>query len=500
MVLRLPLPGSSDERSAFDLLQRSFVPMFTRLFADPSLPRTVVVVPSLTLAQDELAKIDGVIHYEERMLGLLLLLRMPGARVVYVSSLPIHPDIVSYHLDLMPDVADARSRLHMISLGDSSLRPLTEKMLDRPDVMTRVRTAVDDPGSAHVSCFVATAAELSLAVQLGLPIYAPDPSLWRFGTKSEARRLFRRAGIAVPDGFEDVWSANGIVEALETLRRRPAARAVVKLDDGFSGEGNAVIDLRGEEPILDLADRLEFESRSESWEAYRRKLARTGAVVEEWLEGEEVRSPSVQCRIDPTGRAAVISTHDQMLGGPHGQVFMGCRFPSDCAYRPGITRAALDIAKALAGEGVVGRFGVDFVVVRRGPVWDVYGLEINLRKGGTTLPFMMLDFLARGAYDAGGGEYHIPGGETRAYVASDNVVSDTYRGMAPADAVGAVQHLAFDRGRRSGVVLHLLGALPGHGKLGLTAIAADAEAAQDLFDRAVAALDAAAGVRGITAL
>ena len=59
----------------------------------------------------------------------------------------------------------------------------------------------------------------------------------------------------------------------------------------------------------------------------------TGAVYLNFLEGEEKRSPSVQFRIDPLGEIEYVSTHDQVLGGPGGQVYLGCGFPADEAYR-----------------------------------------------------------------------------------------------------------------------------------------------------------------------
>jgi hypothetical protein len=502
MVSRNPLPGSDEERSAFALLQQSFAPMFRRLFADDSLERTVVVVPSLSLSEPELAKLAGVLHYEERMLCLLLLLRMPRTRVVYVTSMPLAPAVVDYHLDLMPEVPDAAERLLMVSLDDPSLRSLSAKLLDRPDVLTVIRSAVQDPSSAHLTCFAATSAERTLAVSLGIPMYAADPDLWHLGTKSEGRRVFRQAQVPVPEGVEDLHEVTDVVAGLSRLSRHRVRRAVVKLNEGFSGEGNAVIDLSGSDgsdPTIwlgeHLSTRLEFEASSETWASYTNKLAFMGGIVEAFVEGEEVTSPSVQCRVEPTGAVTIVSTHDQVLGGPHNQVFLGCRFPADPAYRRRITEAATRVADVLARRGVIGRFGVDFLAVRTGADWDVYGLEINLRKGGTTLPFLMLDYLTRGRYDPEFGEYRVGAGEPRVYHASDNVQSPMYMGMNASDARLAIGPLAFHPELRTGVVMHLLGALPDHGKLGLTAIAEHGEAAADLFRQAVERLDVFATMR-----
>src|SRR5205823_3948557 len=92
-------------------------------------------------------------------------------------------------------------------------------------------------------------------------------------------------------------------------------------------------------------------------------------------------------------------THDQLLGGPSGQSYLGCTFPADSGYASLITREAAKVGQRLAKEGVIGRFALDFVVVRSNGKWDPYAIEINLRKGGTTHPFLTLQFLTDGAYD-----------------------------------------------------------------------------------------------------
>ena len=69
------------------------------------------------------------------------------------------------------------------------------------------------------------------------------------------------------------------------------------------------------------------------------------------------------------GQLEVLSTHDQVLGGPSGQSYLGCRFPADPAYAAVITRDAVKVGQELVGEGVLGRFAFDFVVVRNGAAW-----------------------------------------------------------------------------------------------------------------------------------
>ena len=60
--------------------------------------------------------------YEERFLFLLLLLRQPRLRMVYVTSMPIDPRIIEYYLALLPGVipSHALARLTLVSVGDAS--------------------------------------------------------------------------------------------------------------------------------------------------------------------------------------------------------------------------------------------------------------------------------------------------------------------------------------------------------------------------------------------
>src|SRR5438034_5534934 len=77
---------------------------------------------------------------------------------------------------------------------------------------------------------------------------------------------------------------------------------------------------------------MQFESEGVTYESYMKKLQERKAVVEERIVGEEFRSPSVQLRVTPLGRVELLSTHDQLLGGPSGQSYLGCVFPADTGY------------------------------------------------------------------------------------------------------------------------------------------------------------------------
>jgi hypothetical protein len=498
-----PLPGSAEELSRFAELQRRLAPLFRRAFPDAAAPQTVVVVPSMSLDPAELDKLTGATHYEERLLCILMLLRRPRTRIVYVTSEPIPPSIVEYYLHLLPGVPahHARERLTLLSCHDGSAKPLTAKILARPRLCARIRAAIANPRTAHLTCFNPTPLERTLAVQLGIPFYGCDPALAHLGTKSGSREVFRRAGVALPDGFENLRDAADVADALAELKGRDPGlrRAVVKLNEGFSGEGNAVFSFEGAPEhggieswvAKELPARLRFEAPAESWESFERKLGCMGGIVECFVEGTEARSPSVQCRVDPLGGVSVISTHDQLLGGPSGQVFLGCTFPADAGYRREIQEAGVRVAEVLQAEGVIGRFAVDFAAVRRNGRWEASALEINLRKGGTTHPNLLLQFLTDGSYDPETGLFLTPAGQARHYYASDNLQSPLYRGLTPDDLIDiAVSHdLHFHGATQQGVMFHMIGALFRYGKLGTVCVGDSHETAAGLYAQLVSVLD-----------
>ena len=498
-----PGVGSEEERRRFAELQAQLGPMFKRIFPNRQAPQTVVVIPSLSLDRDVLARITGVHHYEERMLCLLMLLQFPRTNVVYVSSQPIHDTIIDYYLHLLPGIPSkhARQRLTLLSCHDSSSMPLSQKILERPRLLERIREAIPDPASAHITCFNASSLERSLAVQLNIPLYACDPSLQHLGSKSSSREIFKEAGLDTPDGFEHLRDKQDLVQALTALKRRnPHMRkAVIKINEGFSGEGNAMFSFDGHASTAqleqwiaaELPQRMQFEASGATWEQYQDKFADMRGIVECWVEGKNKYSPSVQCRINPLGEPELISTHDQVLGGPTGQIFLGCLFPADNIYRQDIQDAGMRVAHILKQQGVIGRFGIDFISVRSGRKWKHYAIEINLRKGGTTLPFLMLQFLTNGEYDPQSGRYCIPTGRPRYYYASDNLQKSIYKGLTPDDLIDTMIYnsLHFHSAAQYGVVFHLMGALSEFGKFGVVSIGKSRDHAKELYNRTMSVLD-----------
>src|SRR5438094_4802749 len=165
--------------------------------------------------------------------------------------------------------------------------------------------------------------------------YGADPQFCPLGTKSGCRKMFIEDNVPHPQGYENLVSKEDLIEAIRQMRaRKPSIKQVlVKLDEGVSGEGNAVVDLNGLPPSGDskertaLEDRLkamQFELKGVTYDNYMKKLEARKGIVEERITGEEFRSPSVQLRITPLGLVDLLSTHDQRLGAASEQSNAGC--------------------------------------------------------------------------------------------------------------------------------------------------------------------------------
>ena len=195
----LPL---EQEIAEFEKLKPRLHEVWEALMMREEEPHTSVVVPSLTLDQSELKKLAGASFYEERLLFLLIRLRNPRARMVYVTSQPIHPMILEYYFQFLAGIpgSHARARLTLLCAHDASPRSLTEKILERPRLIERIRAGIQDPRRAYLTVFNSTPFERRLAVLLGIPLNGVDPNLIHLGTKSGSRKVFRDAGVALPLG------------------------------------------------------------------------------------------------------------------------------------------------------------------------------------------------------------------------------------------------------------------------------------------------------------
>ena len=217
-----------------------------------------------------------------------------------------------------------------------------------------------------------------------------------------------------------------------------------------------------------------------------------GGIVEERITGVALESPSVQMRALPDGTVELLSTHDQLLGGASGQKYLGCVFPADPGYAASDRRAGdggRAPSRAAWAYSGASRW-ISLSCRTRRAAWTPYAIELNLRKGGTTHPFLTLQFLCGGNYDGERGVFLTPEGTAKYLVATDHLEDDRLKVLTVDDLFDVVvQHgLHFDQSRRTGVVFHMISCLTECGRIGMTAVGDSPEEAWRLYQEAESVL------------
>ena len=341
------------------------------------------------------------------------------------------------------------------------------------------------------------------------------------------------------------------------LRDVTNTKWVIKLNQGFSGKGNASLDIEtvqskisrdsnGKalmddvnmmvyEIAVDIENKfpqMKFECGEISWCGDRNRasfidqMSRLGAIAEAYIEGPCVASPSVQAVVDPAlegaDRVKILSTHEQVrfngidfiysyshathtnlnLKVLSGQIYSGCINPANSAYRTLLVEYTKKIGGKLAEYNIVTHFSVDFVAtnthVDGSGRWNIIGIEINLRQGGTTHPYSTMATLCGGQISPDG-VFQTKEGKERCYEATDNFFDNRLIGVESSAFLSEYRQssdplvikLRWNQEQKVGVVFHLFPLLQ-VGKLGFTAIAETPHQASALFKGTVEMLDSMA--------
>lgn len=480
--------------------------------------RDAVVVSSLSLDWEELAKVPGIVMYELRLLWHLYMLRNPKVRVVFCTSQHVPQELIDYYLRYLPgdvSVEDCKKRLLMLACNDQRSFSVTEKLLSRPKTIHRIRKFID-VDNAYMTCFNSTDTEAELAEKVGIPLMGNNSDVAVWGMKNGNRQLFKEAGVQHPDGtYESAFDLATLARnVLDLWKRHPDARKImVKLNESFSGEGNAILRLIPElrQKVLAQDDdevalaatqaalqtSLEYVAQCESWPHYYSQIQKLGSICELFVEGDAdaKTSPSCQGFLSTGGKVQILATHEQWL---NGQIYIGCHFPANEAYAGDLISRSEKIAEALGKKGVIGYFAIDYVSVRQADgSYDHWAIEINVRMGGTTLPIMTLDLLCQnGRLDPQTSKFIATDGTPRYYTASDNIRNKRYKGLLTEDIIDLVQQNSeeIEFGKRpgapeTGVIFHLVPLLSELGKVGCVCIGRSREEAKGLYDKVVKILD-----------
>ncbi len=485
------------EAGRFAELQRALQPVLAMNKPGSHSEHVLIVLPSYSVGETLLSHYGPRIPaLEHRYLNAMLMLdRIGSCQMIYVSTKPPESRVFETMLGFFPPGRreDIRSRFVHVAADDGSHRAVAAKLLQSPNLLDYLRTLIGNR-PVFIEPWNVTVDEVEVALLLGAPINGTAPELRTLGYKSAGRKLLAAAGVPTPCGVEDVRDVDGVIAAIARIRRAhpQALGVVIKHDDSCSGDGNAVIRFASDGEV-ELRRRID---NLPDW--YLADLAK-GGIVEELIAGRRFTSPSAQADVLPSGEVVVLATHEQVLGGEGGQVYMGCRFPALPDYAPQLAEYCRAAGQHLARSGVIGRFSIDFAAADENDGnWHIYALEMNLRKGGTTHPYAALRSLVPGHYDAVAGHWRAVDGSSRSYCATDNLVDADWLGLPPRDLLAAMREdvLLFDHRAGTGVVPHMLSCLAIDGRFGITAIGLDAADAERLQEATMAAASrAAASIR-----
>jgi hypothetical protein len=297
----------------------------------------IFILPSLTLDKQELLKVQAVNKklylireasvYEQRQLYNLLMLQNPKVRVIFLSSMPIDEAIIQYYWKLISfgvSLDDFKSRLSLLSPMDSSSISLVEKILSRPLLVKKMKKLNRNSERTCLVCNISSYYEFKLCERLDCILLGFDPKHNYFGTKDGSKKIFQMAQIPFPESTPLCKSEISFFE--ETLdliqRNENAVMLVVKLNDSFSGKGNANMELchlrefmkknkdknKIIEELKEGCNQLNF-SADTNWDSFRKRIYDMGVISEVFVDCNEC--PSGQGYVE-NGKITMVSTHDQV--------------------------------------------------------------------------------------------------------------------------------------------------------------------------------------------
>lgn len=478
----------------FAQLQAQLAKRPTLVADDTKQPRTFIYLSGMSLGSEELANVKGIEHDEERFLYVIGYLRNPRTKIIYVSTNQIQPRIIEYYFDLLCSTQTERNsytkRFISIAVGRSvSGTTVTKRLLGSARLRQQILRHIPDKAAAVLRSFNSSPDEEALAVKLGLPLFAAQSQLVRFGSKSGSREVFKAVDLTPPFGVDQIHSAAQLYKAIQTIKRHNhnCQHVALTFNSSVSGVENATLTLKGWPRsfaglVRFLKTQMQPSSSTLSAEQYLEKFYTSGGIAEERLTGDQTCSPSAQVIIQPDKTVVITSTHERLFDKITKQKNLGARFPARPKLRPTIVAQAKRIGTFLAKRGVIGPFSIDFMSVKRHGRWSTYPLEINLHEGYTTYSYQLVKMLTRATVQPDTAMRTATGRKVYYYV-YNNISNPDYVGLEPGTLIDLVSAagLAFDRSTNIGITLHVLGAVQRCGKFGAICIARSPQAAEQLF-------------------
>lgn len=442
-----------------------------------------VIVPSMSFDKKLLDGIEGIEHYELRSFWEILRVKRKNTFVTFISSEPVSLDIWNHFIEVFNLSEEEVSRIFFIKCPRvNNELSLSKNLLMNKRCIEQIKKSFKSE-NVLLEAFVSTEGEQNLASALGIPTWYGHPQMNYFHTKS-GNRFLVGSEVLMPKGIADLYSKESVLKALIQIKNQdPECSAfMVKLNFGVSGQGNMKVIINennwndlGESKKRLIAERSflngDLFNNSMSVASFEERIVEEGAVVEQFVRGELVDSPSAQVMVTPDG-VELISTHRQILDS-FGQKFIGGEYPCDQSYVEKISEMALLIGKKLKKFKVYGVSSVDFLLSRINGKVECFVIELNIRKGGTTHPFMLSNF----AIDLEGkfkkGLLLSKNNTHYVYRSNDNFYPCKITAPKVSDLMikSKKASILFNKKVKKGVIFHLLNAYTDFGKVGYTVLA-----------------------------
>jgi acetyl/propionyl-CoA carboxylase alpha subunit len=260
--------------------------------------------------------------------------------------------------------SDADADAPFVRFADEAVRigpaPARESYLVTNALLDAARRTGADavhPGYGFLSENARFAADV---IEEGLAFIGPPPAvIEQLGSKQEAKRLARRAGVPVVPGFE---GDDGALATLEAAAREIGFPLLVKASAGGGGKGMRIV--RGPDELADAIERARGEARS--------AFGDDTLLLERYVE----RPRHVEIQIVGDRFGTVVHLHERECSIQRRYQKVVEEAPSmalDAERRAAMGRAAVLLGRA------AGYVGVGTVELLVGPDGAFYFLEVNTR-------------------------------------------------------------------------------------------------------------------------
>lgn len=401
---------------------------------------TLIVLPSLSLPNEQLKDIEGLWFYEHRMLWTILLKKYLK-KIVFISSKPVSEEYKKYLFNV-GNINELEQRDIIFIHTEKYSDHLSLNILNNQDLIDQIKNETSN--NTLLFPFIVTKSERTLSNKINTQLMGSKISINEWASKYGNHIIFNEMDIPAPTISNNLKSFNEVSSEYEKLPKNK--KYLLKLNYGVSGKGNFFLNNQDD---LELLKDLDYTQ---------------GCIIEEFIENIK-DSPSVQGYIDLQGKTKVFATHEQILDST-GMVFQGSLFPANKNIRHKMSNYCQKVGESLSKKGYIGFFAVDFVEHED----KISAIEINLRQGGTTHPYFMIKLLTDSSYCDS--DNILKTNNNHHYISNDNFKTNIQEFSLILEKLKK-ENLLFNTKNNQGVIFHMASSLKDFNKIGYVITSCD---------------------------